>query len=104
MFVKNKMEDSEFYNNFLGSSSANMVFAILFFVGAWLKTRLNNSKCAGNCYCFQCESSLKELEQNLHRTQTAQKEMLKHIIRRLNKDEEGMGSLTSTPIEGETMV
>ena len=104
MFAKNKMEDSEFYSNFLGSSSANVLFAMLFFVGAWLKTRLNNSKCAGNCYCFQCESSLKELEQKLHHTQTAQKEMLEHIIKRLNRDEEGMGSLTSTQIEGENMV
>ena len=99
------MEQSpEFYSNFLGSSSANGLFAILFFVGAWLKTRLNNSKCAGNCYCFECESSLKELDEKLHKTQTTQKEMLEHIIRRLNRTEEGMGSLTSTPRDPAQMV
>ena len=99
------MEQSpEFYSNFLGSSTANGLFAILFFIGAWLKTRLNNSKCAGNCYCFECESSLKELDEKLHKTQTTQKEMLQHIIKRLNRAEEGMGSLTSTPIDGAHIV
>ena len=101
MFAIIKMDDSEFYSNFLGSSSANVMFAMLFFIGAWLKTRLNNSKCAGDCYCFTCESSLKELEEKLHRTQTTQKEMLQHIIKRLNREEEGMGSLTSSVPEGE---
>ena len=97
-------QSPEFYSNFLGSSSANGLFAILFFIGAWLKTRLNNSKCAGNCYCFECESSLKELDKKLSHTQTAQKEMLQHIIKRLNRAEEGMGSLPSTPREGEQLV
>ena len=75
--------NSEFYSNFLGSSSANVLFAIVFFIGAWIKTRLNKSKCAGNCYCFECESSLAQLEQlenKLTRTQTAPKEMLNEIV------------------------
>ena len=75
--------NDEFYSNFLGSSSANVLFAVLFFLGAWIKTRLNKSRCAGNCYCFECESSLAQLEQlenKLTRTQTTQKEMLNEIV------------------------
>ena len=75
--------NDEFYSNFLGSSSANVLFAVLFFLGAWIKTRLNKSRCAGHCYCFECESSLAQLEQlenKLTRTQTTQKEMLNEIV------------------------
>ena len=74
---------NEFYSNFLGSSSANVLFAVVFLVAAWIKKRLNKSKCAGNCYCFECESSLAQLEEldnKLTHTQTTQKEMLKEIV------------------------
>ena len=85
--------DSDFYSNFFGSSTANMLFAILFFLGAWIKTRLNSSRCAGNCYCFECESSLQELQHKLHHTQTAQKEMLKEIITHIKKKDGESDSL-----------
>ena len=87
---------SEFYNNFIGSSSANVVFAIIFFIGAWIKTRLNKSKCAGNCYCFECESSLAQLEQLEHKlthTQTTQKEMLKEIVLHIREKKQESQSL-----------
>ena len=87
---------SDFYSNFLGSSSANVVFAVLFFVGAWVKTRLNKSKCAGNCYCFECESSLAQLEQlenKLTHTQTTQKEMLKEIVLHIREKKQDSQSL-----------
>ena len=89
-------QNSEFYTNFLGSSSANIVFAIVFFIGAWVKTRLNRSKCAGNCYCFECESSLAQLEQLEHKlthTQTTQKEMLKEIVLHIREKKQDSESL-----------
>jgi len=88
--------DPDFYSNFLGSSSANVVFAVLFFIGAWVKTRLNKSKCAGNCYCFECESSLAQLEQIEHKlthTQTTQKEMLKEIVLHIREKKQDSQSL-----------
>ena len=88
--------ETEFYNNFLGSSSANVLFAILFFIGAWVKTRLNKSKCAGNCYCFECESSLAQLEQietKLTHTQTTQKEMLKEIVLHIRENKKDSESI-----------
>ncbi|HIB87991.1 TPA: hypothetical protein EYO57_12465 [Candidatus Poribacteria bacterium] len=88
--------DSEFYSNFLGSSTANVVFAIIFFIAAWVKTRLNKSKCAGHCYCFECESSLAKLEQLEHkltRTQTDQKQMLKEIVTHIREQKISSESL-----------
>ena len=90
------VNNSEFYNNFLGSSSANIVFAILVCIGAWIKTRLNRSKCAGNCYCFECESSLAQLEQienKLTHTQTTQKEMLKEIVLHIREKKQDLQSI-----------
>ena len=92
-------QDPKFINNFLGSSSANLVFAILFFIGAYLKTRLNKSKCAGNCYCFECESSLAQLtqlENKLTRTQTTQKEMLHEIVTHIRKERRESALFIST--------
>ena len=96
--------EEEFYSNFLGSSSANVLFVMIFFVGAWLKTRLNKSRCASRCACFECETSLRELEQKLEHTQTLQKNMLHDIIVQLKKGQEGMGSLDSTPRDGPEIV
>ena len=88
--------NNDFYSNFLGSSTANVLFAIVFFIGAWIKTRLNKSKCAGNCYCFECESSLAQLEKlenKLTHTQTTQKEMLKEIVTHIRERKSDSESL-----------
>ena len=98
------MEDAEFYSNFIGSSTANVLFVMLFFMGAWLKTRLNKSRCASHCACFECETSLRELEQKLEHTQTLQKNMLQDILLKLRKEREGMGSISSTPRDGPDIV
>ena len=101
------MEDEMFTSNLVGSGLANAVFAMIFFVGAWLKTRLNQSKCASNCYCFECETSLQELQSlhnKLERTQTTQKTMLKQIIAHINAEPgESRSSLRKQEL-GETMV
>ena len=88
--------NNEFYSNFIGSSTANVVFAVLFFIGAWIKTRLNKSRCAGHCYCFECESSLAKLEQlenKLTHTQTTQKDMLKEIVTHIREKKSDSESL-----------
>ena len=109
IFAEKKMNDpsNDFYKSFLSSSSANFVFAVLFFIGAYLKTRLNKSKCAGNCYCFECESSiaqLTQLENKLTRTQTTQREMLheivKHIRKTRNEDKDSKLTLSSSEVSG----
>jgi len=88
-----EIPDTDFYSNFFGSSTANMLFAVLFFIGAWVKTRLNNSRCAGNCYCFECESSLKELETKLVHTQSTQHGLLREIVTHIRKKEGESDSL-----------
>ena len=52
----------EFTSNFLGSSVANLVFTILFGIGAWIKGRLNASNCKCDCGFFECNTSLIELQ------------------------------------------
>ena len=101
------MAEPAFYQNFLGSSSANLVFAILFFLGAYLKTRLNKSSCAGKCYCFECESSLAQLtqlENKLTRTQTTQREMLheivKHIRNNRSPDKDSRLTISTDTVQG----
>lgn len=101
------MEDEMFTSNLVGSGLANMIFAMVFFVGAWLKTRLNKSNCASNCYCFECETSLQELQSlhnKLERTQTTQKTMLKQIIAHINAEPGESRSSLRKPELGETMV
>lgn len=101
------MEDSVFTSNLVGSGMANAIFAMLFFVGAWLKTRLNRSQCASNCYCFECETSLQELQSlhtKLEHTQTTQKTMLKTIIDHINREPGESHSTIRRGEIGETLV
>ena len=57
------MDNEEtFKANFLGSSVANLVFTVLFAIGAWIKGRLNSSDCKCDCGFFECNTSLLELQ------------------------------------------
>ena len=101
------MSDPLFTSNLLGSGAANLIFAMVFFIGAWLKTRLNKSNCASNCYCFECESSLQELQSlhnKLERTQTTQNRMLQELIAHINSDVSGSPRTLRKKIIGENMV
>ena len=101
------MEDDAFTSNLVGSGVANVLFAMLFLIGAWLKTRLNKSKCASDCYCFECETSLQELQSlhnKLERTQTTQKTMLQQIIAHINQEPGQSYSNLRKQEVGETMV
>ncbi len=53
---------SDYYSNFAGSSTANLVFIVVVGVLNWLRTRLNKSQCKSNCYVFDCEAHLDELK------------------------------------------
>lgn len=64
----------------IGGAIANFAFAALFAIGAFVKSRLNNSHCNMDCGCLQCDSDLKQLDEKLTRTQTTQRNLLKQIL------------------------
>ena len=73
------MDNPEFYSNFLGSSTANVVLVgVLAFV-YWLRRRLRVSKCASHCGIFDCEAQLQEL-QNVKAQVTTQRGMLQTVL------------------------
>ena len=52
---------TEYWEQFTGSSTANLVFAVLVAVVIWLKRRIKVSRCKTNCHWFECESQLDDL-------------------------------------------
>ena len=74
-----------------GGSIANLLFLILFGIGAWIKSRLQKSNCKVDCGWLTCDSSLVELEtikQKLHHTQRDQMLFLKEILGHVKDDVE----------------
>jgi len=74
-----------------GGSIANLLFVVLFAVGAWIKSRLQKSNCRIDCGWLTCDSSLVELEtikEKLHHTQRDQMEFLKEILVHVREDPE----------------
>lgn len=61
---------SDYYSNFAGSSTANLVFILVLSGLNWLRTRLNRSQCKSNCYVFDCEAHLDELKHVKNEVQT----------------------------------
>ena len=53
---------SDYYSNFAGSSTANLVFILGLGALNWLRRRLNKSSCRSNCYVFDCEAHLDEIK------------------------------------------
>ena len=51
----------EYWQQFFGSSTANIAFGALLVVIIWLKRRIKVSKCKANCHWFECESQLDNL-------------------------------------------
>ena len=51
----------EYWQQFFGSSTANIAFGALLVVIIWLKRRIKVSKCKTNCHWFECESQLDNL-------------------------------------------
>ena len=76
-----------------GGSVANMLFVVLFAIGAFIKSRLQKSNCKVDCGWLTCDSSLIELGQlkdKLHHTQRDQMEFLKEILGHVQQDPETM--------------
>ena len=80
-----------FTPTFIGGSIANLLFVILFAIGAFIKSRLQKSDCKMNCGWISCDSSLVELtniKTKLHHTQRDQMEFLKEMLVHVQKESE----------------
>ena len=51
----------ELWQQFFGSSTANIAFGALVVVILWIKRRIKVSRCKTNCHWFECESQLDNL-------------------------------------------
>ena len=52
---------TEYWQQFTGSSTANLAFGALLVFIIWLKRRIKVSRCKTNCHWFECESQLDDL-------------------------------------------
>ena len=52
---------TEYWQQFTGSSTANLAFAAILVVVIWLKRKIKISRCKTNCHWFECESQLDDL-------------------------------------------
>ena len=68
----------EYWQQFFGSSTANIAFGALLGGIIWLKRRIKVSKCKTNCHWFECESQLDDLVKVTTDVQT-QRGMLQDI-------------------------
>lgn len=77
------MNETEYFSNFAGSSTANLVFIGLFFVAMYVRKHLKSSKCHSNCYVFDCEAQLDELKHVKTEVNT-QRGMLQDVLSMLD--------------------
>ena len=73
------MDETDYFSNFAGSSTANMVFVGLLFVALYIRKHLKSSKCQSHCYVFDCEAQLAELKHVKTEVNT-QRGMLKDVL------------------------
>ena len=73
------MNDIDYFSNFAGSSTANVMFVALFFVGMYIRKHLKDSRCRANCYIFDCEAHLDELKDVKSQVHT-QRGMLQDVL------------------------
>lgn len=79
-----------------GGAISNFVFVCVFAVGAFIKNRLDKSRCELNCGILNCQSSISELEKidaKLTTTQRDQHNILNEIITHLRIDKQGEESI-----------
>ena len=67
-----------------GSAIVNGVFAILYAVGRWIASRLQDSKCQSHNSCFQCESNLSHL-QTIRETNQEQLGHLSELLKEIKE-------------------
>ena len=65
-----------------GSAIINSVFAMLYAIGKWLASRLQDSKCKSTNACFQCESNLTHLK-TIRQTNDLQLEQLRALAKQI---------------------
>ena len=52
---------TDYWQQFFGSSTANMAFGAILVLIIWLKRKIKVSRCKTNCHWFECESQLDDL-------------------------------------------
>ena len=70
----------------IGSSIANFIFVCIIGIGAWVKSRLNKSKCKADCGIFECDSSIieiQEMKKDIESHTETQRGMLQDILTQL---------------------
>ena len=69
----------QFYEQFLGSGTANIVLVLCVAVAIYLKRRVKSSRCKSNCHWFDCEAQLDNL-QAIQREVNTQRGILSNVL------------------------
>jgi len=89
------MEQSSFTEGVAGSSVANIVLVVLFFVGKFIKERCKKSKCASHVGICDCDTELEEVRAHTQRAvgvNEKQLEILQELHRKLEVMERREGT------------
>ena len=70
---------SQFYEQFLGSGTANIVLVLCVAAAIYIKRRIKVSRCKSNCYWFDCEAQLDSLE-DIQRDVNTQRGILHNVL------------------------
>ena len=94
---------TEYWQQFTGSSTANLAFAAILVVIIWLKRKVKVSRCKTNCHWFECESQLDDLVKVTTDVQTQRgmiadiQQMIQEISAPRTRDLESIVLRTPTP-------
>ena len=94
---------TEYWQQFTGSSTANLAFAAILVVIIWLKRKIKVSRCKTNCHWFECESQLDDLVKVTTDVQTQRgmiadiQQMIQEISAPRTRDLESIVLRTPTP-------
>ena len=69
----------EFYEQFLSSGASNIVLVLCVAVAVWIKNKVKVSRCKSNCYWFDCEAQLDNL-QHISREVNTQRGILTNVL------------------------
>ena len=86
------MEQNSFTEGVAGSSVANIVLVVLFFVGKFIKERCKKSKCASHVGICDCDTELEEVRAHTQRAVSVnekQLEILEELRRKIEVLEGG---------------
>ena len=68
-----------FYEQFLSSGASNIVLVLCVAVAVWIKNKIKVSRCKSNCYWFDCEAQLDNL-QHISREVNTQRGILANVL------------------------